>query len=40
LLHELSIPAEATESLRIRLEIRPQVAVPSELPLTLRVHCS
>ena len=40
LLHELGIPAEATESLHIRLEIRPQVAVPSDLPLTLWAHCS
>ena len=40
LLHELGIPAEATESLHIRLEIRPQVDVPSDLPLTLWAHCS
>lgn len=40
LLRELGIPARATESLRIRLQIRPQVAVPSDLPLTLRAHCS
>ena len=40
LLHELGIPAEATESMRIRLQIRPQVAVPPDLPLTMWVHCS
>ena len=39
LLRELGIPARATESLRIRLQIRPQVAVPPDLPLILRAHC-
>jgi len=40
LLRELGIPAKATESLRIRLQIRPQIGVPSDLPLTLWAHCS
>lgn len=40
LLRDLGIPAKATESLRIRLQIRPQIAVPSDLPLTRRAHCS
>ena len=40
LLRELGIPAKATESLRIRLQIRPQVVVPPDLPLTLEAHCS
>lgn len=40
LLRELGIPPEAaTESLGIRLQVRPQVITP-DLPLTLRPHCS
>ena len=40
LLRELGIPPEAaTESLRIRLQIRPQVVTP-DLPLILRPNCS
>jgi hypothetical protein len=40
LLRELGIPPEsATESLRIRLQIRRQVVAP-DLPLILRPHCS
>jgi len=39
LLRELGIPPEATrESLRIRLQIRPQVVTPG-VPLILRPHC-
>ncbi|HKW62855.1 MAG TPA: hypothetical protein VJN89_09945 [Candidatus Acidoferrum sp.] len=39
LLRELGIPPDSIESMRIRLQVRPQVVTP-DLPLILRPHCS